>query len=106
MINHNVNAEELLNVIQELDDTDGWRDLGLRLAKASPETLYRLTKTIPWNEIDRLLYDRAASGGRGKIQAIKMYRDRMDTSLKEAKAAIDERCEQLGIRPLLLMERA
>ncbi len=100
---NNVNAEELLNVVQKLDDTDGWRDLGMKLAKASPETLYRLTKTVPWSEIDHMLYE----GGRGKIQAIKLYRDRMNiVSLKEAKAAIDQRCEQLGIKSLLLMERA
>ena len=43
-----------------------------------------------WDDIDELLRE-----GK-KINAIKLYRERNDTGLKESKDAIDDRCEKLG----------
>ena len=43
-----------------------------------------------WDHIDELLRE-----GK-KINAIKLYRERNDTGLKESKDAIDDRCEKLG----------
>ena len=91
----NANANELLSAIQELDEKNGWRDLGLLLAKTGPETFLRMLKKVPWDEIDRLLYNDS------KIQAIKLYRDRNGCGLKEAKDAVNQRCDTLGISPKL-----
>ena len=43
-----------------------------------------------WDDIDELLRE-----GK-KINAIKLYRERNGTDLKESKNAIDDRCEKLG----------
>ena len=43
-----------------------------------------------WDDIDELLRE-----GK-KINAIKLYRERNDTGLRESKDAIDDRCEKLG----------